>query len=89
MFPVGQSEAELKFWQMPELLEGLLVYLDPESTLRLAEAHERTRNILQGTRVWNNLINDEENEEVEEQVVEGDMEHIYWLLKHVSEDQTL
>ena len=32
---------------------------------------------------------EEENEEVEEQVVEGDMEHIYWLLKHVSEDQTL
>ena len=56
MFPVGQSEAEAKFWQMPELIEGLLLYLDPMSTLRLAQAHEKTQNILQGSRVWNNLI---------------------------------
>ena len=72
-----------------------MLHLDPESTLQLAQTHERTQNILQGTRVWNNLINDEdemeeENEEVEEQVVEGDIiEHIYSLLKHVSEDRTL
>ena len=56
MFPIGKGEAEQKFWQTPELIEGLLLYLNPESTLRLAIAHERTRNILQGSRVWNNLI---------------------------------
>ena len=56
MFPIGKGEAEQKFWQTPELIEGLLLYLNPESTLRLAVAHERTRNILQGSRVWNNLI---------------------------------
>ena len=56
MFPVGKSEAEQKFWQTPELIEGLLLHLDPESTLRLAQAHEMTRDILQGSIVWNNLI---------------------------------
>ena len=78
---VGNSEAEQMFWQTPELIEGLLLHLDPAATLQLAQTHERTQNILQGTRVWNNLINDEDemeegNEEVEEQVVEGDIEHI-------------
>ena len=56
MFPVGRSEAEQKFWQTPELVQGLLPFLDLESTLRLAQVHEMTRCILQGTRVWNNLI---------------------------------
>ena len=56
MFPIGKGEAEQKFWQTPELIEGLLLYLDPRSTQQLAQAHERTRNILQGSRVWNNLI---------------------------------
>lgn len=60
MFPLiakaGKSEAEEKFWQLPELIEELLKFLDLESTLQLARAHERTRNILQGRKVWNNLL---------------------------------
>ena len=44
------------FWQTPELLQGLLPFLDLESTLRLAQAHEKTRSILQGSRAWRNLI---------------------------------
>ena len=55
-FFFGKNEAECKFWQTPELIEELLPNLDPESTLRLAQAHERTRNILEGSRVWKNLI---------------------------------
>ena len=60
MFPLiakaGKSEAEEKFWQLPELIEELLNVMDSESTLQLAQAHERTRNILQGRKVWNNLL---------------------------------
>ena len=60
MFPLiakaGKSEAEEKFWQLPELIEELLKFLDLESTLQLARAHERTRNILQGRKAWNNLL---------------------------------
>ena len=56
MFPVGKREAEQKFWKTPELIEELLLHLDLESTLRLAKTHKTTRNILQGARVWNNLI---------------------------------
>ena len=60
MFPLvakaGKSEAEEKFWQLPELIEELLKFLDLESTLQLARAHERTRNILQGSKAWNNLL---------------------------------
>ena len=48
--------AENIFWQMPELVEGLLVYLSPESTLCLAQAHLLTRKILQGSLAWNKLI---------------------------------
>ena len=56
MFLVDKSEAEQKFWRTPELIEGLLPYLDPSSTLRLAQAHQITRDILQGSRVWNKVI---------------------------------
>ena len=56
MFFVGKNEAECKFWQTPELIEELLPNLDPESTLRLAQAHEMTRDILQGSINWNKLI---------------------------------
>ena len=56
MFPVGKSEAEQKFWRTPELIEQLLVHLCPESTLRLGQANQMTRDILQGSIAWNNLI---------------------------------
>ena len=55
-FTAGKSDAEQKFWQLPELIEELLKFLDLESTLQLARAHERTRNILQGSKAWNNLL---------------------------------
>ena len=56
MFPSGKVEAEQKFWQTAELVQGLLPYLDLESTLRLAHTHQKTQSILQGSRVWTNLI---------------------------------
>ena len=56
MIPSGKHEAEQKFWQTAELVQGLLPYLDLESTLRLAKTHQKTRSILQGSRVWTNLI---------------------------------
>ena len=51
-----QREAEWKVWQTPELVEGLLPFLDPASTLELALAHKKTRTILKGSRVWKRLI---------------------------------
>ena len=44
-----QSEAEKKFWESPELIDTLLSFLDLESTLHLAKAHEVTRNILESS----------------------------------------
>ena len=45
-----------KFLETPELLEKLLPYLDPGSTLSIAQAHQMTRHILQGSVPWNKLI---------------------------------
>ena len=56
MTAIGQSEAEWKFWQTPELIESLLLHLDSESTLRLAQTHLFTRSIVQGNSVWKNVI---------------------------------
>ena len=56
MFPVGKSEAERKFWNMDEMIEELLLHLDPRSTLRLAQTHRRTQDRLQVSRVWKDLI---------------------------------
>ena len=56
MFPSGKVEAEQKFWQTAELVQGLLPYLDLESTLRLAHTHQKIQAILQGSRVWTNLV---------------------------------
>ena len=43
-------------WAMPELVEKILPFLDPESILSLARSEVMDRNILQGTHVWNMLI---------------------------------
>ena len=45
-----------KFLETPELLEKLLPYLDLGTTLTLAQTHEMTRHILQGSLAWNKLI---------------------------------
>ena len=53
----GKSEAAKKFWETPELVDKfLLPFLDLESTLHLAQVHELTRDILQGSFAWNQLI---------------------------------
>ena len=52
----GQSVAEMKFWEMPELVDRLLPFLDVESTLGLAQVQELTQKILQGSHAWNKLI---------------------------------
>ena len=51
-----KTEAERKFWRIPELVETLLPFLDVKSILGLAQCHQLTLNILQGTFVWNQLI---------------------------------
>ena len=48
--------ASKKFWETPELVENLLPFLDHKATSVLAQAHVKTRNILQGSYVWNKLI---------------------------------
>ena len=50
------SEAEKIFWETPELLEKLLPFLDPESTLTLVQCHKKILRILEGPYMWNQLI---------------------------------
>ena len=50
------SVAEMKFWRTPELVGKLLLHLNLESTLALAQSHQLTRSLLQGTSIWNKLI---------------------------------
>ena len=51
-----QKEAEHKFWQNTELVEGFLKFLDPEATFQLALAHKKTRSILKGSWAWRCLV---------------------------------
>ena len=48
--------SERKFWQTTELIEHLLPFLDSKSTMVLAQNHQETVNILQGSVAWNKLI---------------------------------
>ena len=51
-----QSEAERIIWETPELVERFVPFLDPESTLALAQCHKNLPGILQGHLIWNQLI---------------------------------
>ena len=51
-----QSDAVNKFWQTPELIETLLPFLDFESTLKLAQSHDLTLNLLQIDSNWKKLF---------------------------------
>ena len=51
-----QSDAVNKFWQTPELIEILLPFLDFESTLKLAQSHALTLDILQTDSNWKKLF---------------------------------
>ena len=48
--------AREKFWETPELVEKLLPFLDPDSTLTLARCYKKVPGILQGTCIWNQFI---------------------------------
>ena len=52
---VGAS-AEKKFWKMPELVTKLVSFLDGQSTLVLAQAHQLTLEVVQQPFVWNQLV---------------------------------
>ena len=54
--PAGQSKAEQMFWRLPEIMEILLTFLDFKSTVQLAKAQKSVTNIIQGTRVWRNMV---------------------------------
>ena len=47
---------EKKFWKIPELVEKLITFLDAESVSELAQAHQLTVQVLQGTHSWNKLV---------------------------------
>ena len=50
------SEAEKKFWETRELVEMLLPFLDPESTLNLAQNQDKVPGVLQGPLIWYQFI---------------------------------
>ena len=70
-----QRNAEQKFWQNPELVEGFLRFLDPAATLQLAMAHKKTRSILQGSWAWKCLV--KRNSPLAEQ----DVDHLVAIMK--------
>ena len=70
-----QRNAEQKFWQNPELVEGFLRFLDPAATLQLALAHKKTRSILQGSWAWKCLV--KRNSPLAEQ----DVDHLVAIMK--------
>ena len=45
-----------KFWETPELVEKLLPFLDPESTLNLAQIQDKVPSVLQGALIWYQFI---------------------------------
>ena len=54
-----RSEAEQKFWSIPEVVEALVSFLVPESTLHLAQSKVVDKRTLQksvSSKVWNKLI---------------------------------
>ena len=53
---VSDNEAEKKFWRTPELVEGLLHFLDPPSIIELGQVHPLTAGIMQGISTWNRFI---------------------------------
>ena len=53
---MSANEAEKKFWKSPELVEGLLPFLDPPSILELAKVHPLTTGVIQSTYNWSRLI---------------------------------
>ena len=51
-----ETEAERLFWELPELVETLLTFLDVQSISCLAQCHHLTLKLLQGTSDWNKII---------------------------------
>ena len=51
-----ENDAGKKFWQTAELIEHLLPFLEFESTLKLAQSHALTLNILKIDTNWNKLV---------------------------------
>ena len=52
----GREPAERLFWRTPELLDKLIHFLDVESVSELAQAHQLTAKVLEGTRTWDKLV---------------------------------
>ena len=50
------SEVVKIFWETPELVEKLLPFLDPESTLTLVMCNKKILRILEGSFIWNQFI---------------------------------
>ena len=50
------NEAEKRFWRTPELVEGLLPFLDPPAILELGKLHPLTIGVIQGKHNWTRFI---------------------------------
>ena len=51
-----EMDAEAKFWEIPELMENLLPFLDPYSTLCLVQSKVCSLQFLNGGIVWRRLV---------------------------------
>ena len=91
---MSSHNAERSFWKTPELIERLLPFLDSRSTARLAQAHEKTLNILQGCVPWGKLIKrsrseaDNGNSDPSEAVCDG-VANLTAILKMMQDPETV
>ena len=63
---VEKAEAEMKFWEIPELVEKLVALLDPLSTTCLAQSGVVKTDIFQksmSSEVWKHFIRQSSTEE--------------------------
>ena len=52
----AKTEAEIKFWGLPEMAKLLVWYLDARSILALAQVHKLTQALLQSESDWKKII---------------------------------
>ena len=53
---MSDATAVAKFWDTPELVDGLLTFLDGGSILRLATCHHLTKEVSQKSSVWTKVV---------------------------------
>ena len=87
----SKDSAQRKFWQIPELIEYMLPFLDGESIVNLAKAHPLTNMVLKNrskmrSKMWEGFVNQIGEPWWDE---ESDIKHLNALLQMMGLPETL